>query len=320
MTAPLWAITSYFNPAGYRRRLANFRVFRQHLSLPLLAIEWSPDGRFTLGPQDADRLLQVAGGDVMWQKERLLNLAIAELPGHVTHVAWIDCDVVFEAPLRADALMERLGRAELVQLFERVVHLAPAPIESLASSQQWRRQPVLHARAGIAWTWTRQGGRDAQSLLSAPPDRPFTSPASTGHAWAASRALLERAPLLEAWILGGGETAYLHAALGLAAQHARVRGLTEAHARHYLAAAERLHGDVDGRISSHAGTLLHLWHGDAADRRYQERFRILERHGFDPSADIALDDAAAVWRWTGRSPALAAEVRGYFASRHEDGR
>ena len=35
----LWAITSYFNPAGYRRRLANFKTFRKHLQLPLVAVE-----------------------------------------------------------------------------------------------------------------------------------------------------------------------------------------------------------------------------------------------------------------------------------------
>jgi hypothetical protein len=35
----LWAITSYFNPMGYRRRLANDRVFRENLNVPLVTIE-----------------------------------------------------------------------------------------------------------------------------------------------------------------------------------------------------------------------------------------------------------------------------------------
>ena len=56
MTAPgLWAITSYFNPIGYRRRLANYRAFRARLSVPLLAVELTgPD----LTDTDAEIILR----------------------------------------------------------------------------------------------------------------------------------------------------------------------------------------------------------------------------------------------------------------------
>ena len=37
----MWAVTTFFTPAGYRNRLRNFRVFRQHLPIPLLAVELS---------------------------------------------------------------------------------------------------------------------------------------------------------------------------------------------------------------------------------------------------------------------------------------
>ncbi len=33
-TQELWAITCYFNPIGYRRKLANYRLFRHRLSVP----------------------------------------------------------------------------------------------------------------------------------------------------------------------------------------------------------------------------------------------------------------------------------------------
>src|SRR2546429_9079813 len=36
--APLWAITCYFNPMGWRRRLANYHAFRRRLSLPLITV------------------------------------------------------------------------------------------------------------------------------------------------------------------------------------------------------------------------------------------------------------------------------------------
>lgn len=66
------------------------------------------------------------------------------------------------------------------------------------------------------------------------------------------------------------------------------------------------------------GDVHHLWHGQRANRRYTTRHRILNRHLFDPWADIGLDRFGAL-HWTSRKPELHAEVREYFASRKEDG-
>jgi len=35
----LAAITCYFNPAAYRRKLDNYRIFRRHLGVPLICVE-----------------------------------------------------------------------------------------------------------------------------------------------------------------------------------------------------------------------------------------------------------------------------------------
>src|SRR5450759_1082712 len=75
-TDGLWAITSYFNPVGYRRRLSNFRIFRERLKVPLVVVELTYGSDFELQEQDADILIQLRGGAVLWQKERLLNLAL----------------------------------------------------------------------------------------------------------------------------------------------------------------------------------------------------------------------------------------------------
>ena len=33
-----WAITSYFNPGGFKSRLQNYKTFRKHLNIPLIAV------------------------------------------------------------------------------------------------------------------------------------------------------------------------------------------------------------------------------------------------------------------------------------------
>ena len=66
----LYAITSYFNSAKYQTKLNNYRLFHKSLAVPLITVELSFDGEFELTSADADILVQISGGAVLWQKER----------------------------------------------------------------------------------------------------------------------------------------------------------------------------------------------------------------------------------------------------------
>lgn len=89
--AMLWAITSYFNPCRYRMRRESYRAFRRSLRAPLFTMELGFGGCFDLSREDADIMIRVEDGDVMFQKERLLNCLIEHhLPGDCDYVA---CDV-----------------------------------------------------------------------------------------------------------------------------------------------------------------------------------------------------------------------------------
>jgi hypothetical protein len=121
-----WAITSYFNPTGSARRLHNYRVFRQALSLPLITVEWSwtKGTGHQLTAEDAEMMIQVSGPDLLWQKERLLNLAIKALPVDCRYVAWLDCDVLFDDPNWHESVASQLNDYPLVQPYDELVHLA----------------------------------------------------------------------------------------------------------------------------------------------------------------------------------------------------
>src|SRR5262249_8937595 len=119
----LWAITCYFNPIGYQRRLENYHTFRHHLAVPLVTVELAFNGAFQLHSGDADILVQLRGGDLLWPKERLLNLALKSLPGSCDKVAWLDCDVVFESDDWATRACQALDHVELLHLFHECQHL-----------------------------------------------------------------------------------------------------------------------------------------------------------------------------------------------------
>jgi hypothetical protein len=93
----LWIVTAYFNPCGYRSRRANYAAFSEPIrasGLNLVTIECAfGDDAFNLQP--GPDVIQVRGRDVLWQKERLLNIAISRLPARAAKVVWLDCDVLF---------------------------------------------------------------------------------------------------------------------------------------------------------------------------------------------------------------------------------
>ncbi|MCB0136340.1 MAG: hypothetical protein KDD75_14640, partial [Caldilineaceae bacterium] len=118
----LWAITTYYNPAGYRIKRANYERFAAPIraaGIPLVTIECAFGAEpFELPP--GPQVIQVRGRDVMWVKERLINLAIARLPAHVTKVAWLDADILFTNPDWAKQTAALLDKWPLVQPQERV--------------------------------------------------------------------------------------------------------------------------------------------------------------------------------------------------------
>jgi len=120
-----WAITSYFNPMRYKRRFSNYKVFRKNLNLPLVAVELAYSNTFELQEGDADILVQLRGGAVLWQKERLLNAALQALPKRCRKVAWLDCDIIFQMVNWADAAGQLLDRVAMIQPFKRAHYLHP---------------------------------------------------------------------------------------------------------------------------------------------------------------------------------------------------
>lgn len=316
MTHALWAVACYFNPLGSARRRANFHAFRRALRAPLLLVEWSPTGDFELSPGDADRMVRVAGGDLMWQKERLLNLGIARLPDTCRHVAWLDADVVFARDDWADEAVRRLAHVPVVQLYDRVHCLAPQPLDGFAQPHDWIRADAELVRTGAIAALGRAGG-DAGPRVTDDLGEYALAP-SKGFAWAAHRTLLLRHPLPDTWVVGGGDSVFFHAVTGSAADAVSRHRLSAAHRARALLEARALHRATGGRVDHVPGTIAALWHGALADRRYRSRHEILAAHGFEPARHLRPAPQGA-WTWSGEAGALRDAVRRYFEQRREDG-
>lgn len=300
--AELWAITSYFNPMRYQRRLRNYHRFRDALQVPLVTVQLSYDGQVDLDTDDADILLSISDGEVLWQKERLLNVALKALPPPCRYVAWIDCDVLFLRSDWAEATARALDEHAMVQPFRNATYL----------DRDGRFERVRHSiTSGVA-----DGLEPVQCLTF--PSATLPGPYASGLAWAARRELLDRHGFFDANIIGGGDKAMLCAAYDCCETVIDQHALNPAQTRRYLEWAVPFRAEVGDRVSYVEGEIVHLWHGESARRGLRVRQQRLSGLGFDPYTDIAIDEDGS-WRWSSDKPALHRYLREYFASRVEDG-
>lgn len=338
----LWIITTHYNPAGYVNRRNNYRRFAQPIlaaGINLLTVECAfGDDPFELAP--SPQVIQVRGVNVMWMKERLLNLAIEHLPAQAAKVAWVDADLLFTNPAWAQQTSNLLEQWPIVQPFQQVVQLAEDPNAAavhnsfgFAYQYQMRRRLVSggHGTYGYAWAARRDlverhGIYDAAiansgdllwvyaacGRLNARPVRVITGATERGPGPAFSRALsarLERLLPVRWW--GGWQVRRAAARLQQTARR-------EPALAHYQAWATRWYAAVRGRMGYTPGAALHLWHGAQANRSFGRINHSLHRWRFDPVTDLRLN-AQGVWEWASTKAELQRELAEYFYSRREDG-
>ena len=292
----LHAVTCLFNPCGYRRLVENHRTFAAGLAdagVPLTTVELSFDGRFEV--PGSVRLVGDPAVHTLWQKERLLNLAVESLPPEVDKVAWVDADLLF---------LNRSWAAET----ERV-------LETHAVCQPFRRAHLTDAAGRLG------GSRRSIGQALAEGETP-TWKDHCGFAWAARRELIAAGGpggggLYDRHVVGGGDRAMADAWLGRPAPDGPQKRAPKWWAD-YLAWAEPQAAAAGGTIGVTDGDVVHLYHGAKADRRYQERVAYLSDHDFDPAADLELDHNG-LWRWASDKPKMHRAVRRYFDLRKDDG-
>jgi hypothetical protein len=301
----LWLLTTYFNPARYESKHRNYEAFAEKMAssgLRLVTIECAfGDADFEL--RDSPDMIRVRAADVMWQKERLLNIATSRLPEQCRKVVWIDFDIAFENADWAVETSRMLDDVPMVQPFSNGILL---PKGATHYEGEGRR---LH---GFAATYANEPHSLSEGT--------YLTHGHAGWAWAIRREVLDRHGLYDACIIGGGDHWLAHAACGCwsSACVDWSLGRDTAHHHHFVRWAEGFYRDVQGRIGFVPGTVLHRWHGRWRDRDYTNRHAHLRAFGFDPETDLRLGQSAC-WEWASDKPELHAWAAGYFARRLEDG-
>jgi hypothetical protein len=305
MSSDFWVITCYFNPARYETKRRNFDAFMAGMrkaGANVLVVESAfGDDPFELEP--GENVLQLRGTGVMWQKERLLNIAAARLPASARKIGWFDADIIFKEPDWLERTSQSLDRYMVVQPFSHAVRLhrdnrddgTGVLDESFAS--MFVRDPAL-AR-------TRQ----------------YKFHGHTGYAWAARRELFEQCGLYDACLTGSGDHLMAHAFAAAVAKSPcmpHLIGPSPAYRQHFVRWAVQARDFIGGKLGVVPGRILHLWHGDLGDRNYALMNRQFMTFGFDPDAHIRVG-SDGLWEWSGAPEPMRQWARDMFEVRNEDG-
>ena len=319
----LAVVACLFNPSGSRSRIKNFKTFLAGIKasgVRVLVVELAfYSNSFQI--LDHDDVIQLRTNGVMWHKERLINIGIQRLLSEgVRKIAWLDGDIAFADPHWPEEIADRLERSNLCQVFDTV-----------SVSTRDNGAPMLAPSAIKYYQGT--GKLFKQSPMNIPNlARGMLGGGQSGFGWAARAEVLEKVPLYENAIVGGGDKLMLAASLAPDFSDGDFQSLTcskifceacghrnrsGAFSANYLDWAHRWSAAVDGKVDYARLDISDMYHGERSDRGYTTRHDILYRHDFNPDKDLKVQENSCL-EWNGDKEALQHEIEAYFLSRRED--
>jgi hypothetical protein len=245
---------------------------------------------------------RVRSNSVLWQKERLLNVVLRRLPSNCRNVASMDTDILFEDTSWLLAASEALKRYPVIQLFESVIRLPKGHVDFRGQGDCFRSFASKYkASPGCEKLgWYKHG--------------------HTGFAWAAQRRLLDACGFFDLCLSGVGDHVMSHGFVGdwYSKCVDNLVGLGSPLHSAFRSWARVAYQATEGKLGSIPGRILHLWHGDAKNRRYLQRAHELRRFEFSPSRDLLIDESGC-WSWANGNVKLQDWAARSFADRREDG-
>jgi hypothetical protein len=306
----IWAVSCYFNFTKSKLRLKNFKIFKRNLDkhgIKLAVVEFSPDSVFELNHNDTDLLIQLKEGDTMWQKERLLNIAVDKLPQDTDIVIVIDADVVFSDINTIGYIQKELEKKPIVQCFSLNAHINPEVVDAesvdfLSLNKDNDALFLRGKRPGCIYAYEMTGNFQF---------------GAAGYAWAFRYEIIKSTKLFEHNIIGGGDRVSASAFIGLYNPPIIVAGINYSEYYSYFQKVKSagINRDAVGYID----TLVYdLYHGSHEDRQYLQRHDILKNSNFDSSRDLIYSSGAPFKFSDSVNQTTKNQIIDYFYSRKEN--
>lgn len=250
-------ICCYFNFANCNTIKNNYIKFRKYFPYPITTVELALETQdFFI--QDSIKI-RACANNILWQKERCLNIAIDTLPDSAKYIAWVDTDIIFHNPQFLKDTLSALEQFPVVQMFEKCTETPTV-------------NPV-HNNISI-------GKKIVQNIDIKYP--------AIGFCWAFHKDILIDNKLYDWDPVGNSDVLQLLVWLGLW-NHRSIIDLNYPYRKEFLLWAWNSYANVQGNIGYVPGIIEHLYHGHINNRKYLSRNRLLIQNNFIPSKDLKID-------------------------------
>lgn len=271
----LAVLTSLFNCPKGSMRHRHYQTFRDNLGdVPVYTVELAFDD-FPFLLQPGEDVLQLRSTTWMWQRDRIMNRLLEEVPTKYDNIAFIDADILFHNPNWQRDAENMLTECQVGQLWDICYHTDASiqPEKSISN----RDKGVIH----------------------------------TGYAWVARRKFLDEFGMFDKCPVGGNDVMMTCAYCGWKS-HPYFRHMNEAFMRYYRAWAEKVTAATRGDVGYLESNITHLWHGTKQKRDYIGRLSLI--NDFDPATDLKVGTNGC-YEWATDKPEMHEGVKNYMKSR-----
>jgi hypothetical protein len=297
-----WGITTFYNPGNYKNKEDNYHIFRTNTKqqgLRLLTVECALKNKpFQLKNSDADILIQVCSDSVLWHKETLLNIALDKLPADCDKIVWLDADILFLNNNWIKETEKLLEEYIIVKPFKNALRISEKDSNNIIKTGNINLEKINSEHKEY-----RLYSNDIEGYVN------YVSV----FAWAARRQIFNDLGFYNKMIIGGGDSIMTTAFMG---QEPIIHNLPETLKKDIEVWSKKIFARTKNSIAFIEGSVVHLFHGSAKNRKYITRYNILEKYAFDPTTDLKLNSDRCL-EWSSNKKELHKYLNKYFYSRNE---
>lgn len=318
-------VSCFFNPTGSIHRVENFTRFLEGIKdsgVNYLVVELA-FGTEPFSFNGEENIIQLRTNDVMWHKERLLNIGIKHLLNKgYKKIAWLDGDILFDNPDWPWFISAKLETSRLCQVFSTIniqVSKDSLPICASSSVKYYKSHNKIFSQPSTLYE--KLAGRNLSG--------------QSGFGWAATAEVLQKVQLYENAIVGGGDKLLFLASLmnedkkdrlkrlksltssHLACPKCKHRNQSESYTADFINWAYQWSEVIEKNVDYVSLQISDLYHGQRANRKYLDRKNILFKHQYNPDTDIKIDSSGCL-SWTENTIDLQNDIKSYFFSRKDD--
>ena len=303
----LYIITTFYNPAGYSRRVQLHQEFCSRLASNPLVVIITVECAFEDKPFQVtlpNRIpynIQIRSQNRLWLKECLMNIALEHLKHNYTflwrckYVACVDDDIEFSDSLFLNKLEESLQKYSIVQMFNQAYFLDI-------------NQQLLETFISLGYYYVEQNLQYKPGQYGHP-----------GYAWATTKDnILAMGEFYDKGILGNGDKHMAAAFMGKY-EDGFYKGFQVS--KGYIESLKEWQDKIMPIFKQNFGyvdmEIRHHWHGSKDDRQYIHRWKLLMDYQYDPYKDL-IKDEGGLYRLKDEKKEFEAMIIKIFEGRRED--